>query len=102
MIKFPEDFLEERHPLAIQGDKIKDTNPKLFNLMINDWGSAKRWTYPTDRKPVISIVGGGYGLYGDGVHTFEMYDFREDSPRGYMTKEEINKHLDDNPIIPIT
>ena len=46
----------------------------------------------------ISIVGGGHGLYGDGVKTFEMYDFRESDVQGYLSVDEINMHLAKNPI----
>jgi hypothetical protein len=46
----------------------------------------------------ISIVGGGQGLYGDGVVSFEMYDFREDDVQGYLTVEEINNHLKKFPV----
>lgn len=75
--KFPQDFRERSHPVV---------------------PGATQWTYPPDKDTVISIVGGGYGLYGDGVRTFEMYDFREDGPQGYLTSEEINEHLEAHPI----
>lgn len=54
---------------------------------------ATQWTFIKPNGNNISIVGGGFGLYGDGINTFEMYDFDEDEPRGYMTKEEINDYL---------
>lgn len=41
----------------------------------------------------ISIVGGAPGLYGDGITTFEMWDFDEENPRGYLTIDEINDYL---------
>ena len=47
----------------------------------------------------FSIVGGAKGSYGDGIRTFEMWDYREEGPRGYLTTEQINKHLKDNPIL---
>lgn len=76
--KFPQDFREKSHPVV---------------------PGATQWTYaPKDQDTVISIVGGGYGLYGDGVRTFEMFDFREDGPQGYLTEEEINEHLEAHPI----
>lgn len=74
---FPKDFLCGQHPVV---------------------PGAIQWTYPTSDGTVISIVGGGMGLYGDGIKTFEMYDFRESEPRGYLTIEEINQHLTENPI----
>ena len=76
-IRFPEDFSESAHP-NVPG--------------------ATRWKYPKTGDTIISIVGGAYGLHGDGVVTFEMYDFREDDPWDYLTKEEINAHLEDHPV----
>jgi hypothetical protein len=76
-IRFPEDFSRSMHP-NIPG--------------------ATRWTYPKTGDTVISVVGGGFGLHGDGVVTFEMYDFREDGPQDYLTQEEINAHLEVYPV----
>jgi len=76
-IRFPEDFLHSSH---------------------QNVPGASRWVYPKTGDTVISIVGGGYGLYGDGVRTFEMYDFRDEEPQGYLTREEINAHLEANPV----
>jgi len=77
-MKFPQDFKQELHHLI----------PR-----------AKQWTLSNkEDKVVISIVGGGTGLYGNGVTTFEMYDFREEEPQSYLSKEDINNHLEINPI----
>lgn len=75
---FPQDFNVKAHPVV---------------------PGATHWTYPTSGDTVISVVGGGdFGLYGDGINTFEMYDFRESEPQGYLTSDEINEHLVNNPI----
>lgn len=71
-ITFPESFARRSHPV-IPG--------------------ATQWTYPKTGKTIISIVGGGMGLHGDGVVTFEMYDFREEGPLDYLNHDEINDHL---------
>lgn len=48
---------------------------------------------------MISIVGGGSGLYGDGIATFEMWDTKNmDEPEGYMTTDDINQWLNDHPV----
>ena len=70
-ITFPESFIERPHPL---------------------FKSGKQWTLKTNRRE-ISIVGGGGGLYGNGVTTFEYWDYSEDRPIGFLTKEEINEKL---------
>jgi hypothetical protein len=47
---------------------------------------------------LYSVVGGGMGLYGDGVTTFEMYDFAHgDVVLQYATAEEINEYISDPP-----
>ena len=74
---FPQDFLRKAHQVV---------------------SGATQWVYPTTGDAVISIAGGGYGLYGDGVRTFEMFDFRDDEPQGYLLEDEINEHLRNNPI----
>ena len=77
-MKIPEDFTVKNHQIV---------------------QNAKQWLLKKDNEIIISIVGGGYGLYGNGIDTFEMWDYREDQPRGYLTKDEINTHLQNNPII---
>ena len=82
-IVFPKDFKQNGHP-HIPG--------------ATQWLYEKPGRIPElDHENAISIVGGGMGLYGDGVTTFEMYDFREGEPQGYLSIEEINKHLASNP-----
>lgn len=76
-MKFPEDFTVEDHKIV---------------------KNAKQWFLKKDNQVIISIVGGGNGIYGNGIHTFEMWDYREEVPQGYLTKNEINTHLEKNPI----
>lgn len=78
MVKFPEDFKVQTHSIV---------------------PNAMMATYPKEGEVVISIVGGGTGLYGNGITTFEMWDFREEQPKGYLSVEEINLHLEQNPIV---
>lgn len=78
VLKFPEDFKAKSHQI-IPG--------------------AKQWLIETPDETFISIVGGGFGLHGDGVRTFEMWDTRNmHDPQGYMTTEEINEHLQQYPL----
>jgi len=74
MARFPEDFIQRVHP-AISG--------------------ATQWTLSdADDNMLFSVVGGGTGIYGDGVRTFEMYDSNEgDVVLQYATAEEINDYL---------
>ena len=71
-IKFPESFLKKPHSFP----------------------GATQWLLRESKGRVaISVIGGVRGLYGDGVLTFEIWDFKEDDVRGYMTKEQINDHI---------
>jgi len=75
-LKFPEDFKKKPHHV-----KPGETH--------------RTFEYPNEDE-MISIVGGGFGLHGDGVRTFEMWDTRAmHDPMGYMTKDEINHYLED-------
>lgn len=53
---------------------------------------AKQWLYKNE-SITISIVGGGKGLYGDGINTFEYWDFSQKNPIPYLTKRSINARL---------
>lgn len=41
----------------------------------------------------VSVVGGGSGLYGDGVNTFECWYSEDDEPRGWQSVFQINEEL---------
>lgn len=70
-IKFPKSFEEKPHSVFYGG---------------------KHWTFKNEDCE-ISIVGGARGLYGDGVTTFEYWDFAENGPEGWLSIEEINNRL---------
>ena len=80
VLRFPDDFKKKAHhciPGAVQ---------YLYEL-------------EDDKDNMVSIVGGGFGIHGDGVRTFEMWDTKNMyDPTGYMTSEEINQWLLDFPI----
>jgi len=75
-ITFPTSFLKREH-LVIKG--------------------AFQWVHIKADGHIISIVGGekGCGLYGNGETTFEMYDKEDEDVKGWLTIDEINKHLDE-------
>lgn len=72
-MKFPKDFKKKKHPIV----------PNATQWLLHD----------SKGNVIISIVGGGTGLYGNGTSTFEMYDFSEDGPKGWLSKIDINEHL---------
>lgn len=72
-IKFPEDFEKKAHTMG--GD---------------------HYTYYENGEILVSVVLGKL-FYSNGVDTYEMFDLREDEPKGYLTKKKINEHLQNNP-----
>jgi hypothetical protein len=60
-------------------------------------GSTEYLLRNDDGKPVISVVGGN-GAHGDGVNTFELWDFREFKPINNLTIEQVNQYVKDHPI----
>lgn len=72
-MQFPKDFKKKKHPI------VKDS----YQWLLHDANGIV----------IISIIGGGFGQYGDGKTTFEMFDFSEENPRGYMSKQDINAYL---------
>lgn len=79
IIRF-KDLKFELHPMSFRYDKQKAI--RSHGLIKNKW---------------YSIVGGGKGLYGDGVTTFEVWTEKMESeglnPFGYSTPEEVEKIL---------
>ena len=74
-IKFPEDFTKISHSVI----------PGAYQYL---------YKYNDDCNNVVSIVGGGLGLRGDGVNTFEMWDTKHMyDPAGYMSIDDINEWL---------
>ncbi len=41
----------------------------------------------------ISIVGGGSGLYGDGVTTFEVWTSEIEDPIGYVSSKDVTQEI---------
>jgi hypothetical protein len=41
----------------------------------------------------MSVVGGGIGVYGDGVTTFEIWRSCDDNVKGYLTAEEVTEEM---------
>lgn len=79
-VHFPEDFEEEtNHPL--------DKDSKCW--YIRDYG--------TD-DPLIGIFGGGLCIKGDGVETYELYDYRTDESFEYVTQDDIDLYLIRKPV----
>ena len=50
-----------------------------------------------DNGEWISVVGGGVGLYGNGVTSFEIMSSSTEKTKrgvkGYLSKEQVNRHI---------
>lgn len=87
---FPDDFEKKAHSVSPGATQWLLKTPEDYK--------GEAITNIAAGQTIISVVGGAMGLYGDGVNTFEMWDFREDEPQAYLSKEDINAHLLANPI----
>jgi hypothetical protein len=69
--------------------KFKDLE---FKPHPNGFG-GKQAVMEFDNGHRISVVGGGIGLYGDGVKTFEIWRSCDDDVKGHLTPEEIDQEM---------
>lgn len=72
------------------------TFPDDFNCSVHqNVIGATHWTlHDSDGNMLYSVVGGGVGLYGDGVTTFEMYDSQiGEVVLQFADIEEINNYI---------
>ena len=80
-------------------DWIEDVNPIIHfeNLVFKSHPNGMGGVQATGNFPIngkwYSVVGGGIGLYGDGVTTFEVWGDDMDDPIGYLTKDEVEEWL---------
>jgi len=80
-------------------DWIEDVNPIIHfeNLVFKSHPNGMGGVQATGNFPIngkwYSVVGGGVGLYGDGVNTFEVWGDDMDDPIGYLTKDEVEEWL---------
>jgi len=82
-------------------DWMRDITPTILfdNLVFkphpNGWGGVQATgNFPVNGK-WYSVVGGGIGLYGDGITTFEVWGDGMDDVIGWLTKEEVESWLVD-------
>lgn len=80
---FPDDFQKKPHPIS----------PALGR-------AAWQWAlYDQAGEMKVSVVGGCEPiLHGNGIDTFEMWDFADPEPLNWLSAEEINKHLQERNI----
>jgi len=89
-MKFPDDFEVSPHSII--------PGAKQWSLKVPDDSPIIETSDFIAGQTIISVVGGGMGLYGNGVTTFEMWDYREDDIHGHLSAEDINTHLEKNPL----
>jgi hypothetical protein len=78
------DFLE-KHKVKTFDDLVFKSHPNSFNV------GAVQAVMEFENGHSVSVVGGGNGLYGNGVSTFEIWASWQDDVQGWLTKEEITE-----------
>ena len=80
-------------------DWIDDVNPIIYfdNLEFKPHRLGRGAVQATGHFPIngklYSVVGGGIGLYGDGITTFEVWGDNMDDPMGWLTIDEVEDWL---------
>lgn len=80
-------------------DWIENVEPIIHfeNLEFNPHPLGNGGVQATGHFPIngkwYSVVGGAFGLYGDGVETFEVWGDDMDDVIGWLTKDEVEEWL---------
>lgn len=82
------DWIEEVKPI------IYFENLEFKRHPVVEGGVQATGNFPINGK-WYSVVGGGHGLYGDGVETFEIWGDGMDDVIGWLSKSEVNDWLID-------
>lgn len=73
-------------------NKVKTFDDLVFKPHGNHWNvGAVQAVMEFPNGHCISVVGGGQGLYGDGVNTFEVWASWQEDVQGYLTKDEVTE-----------
>lgn len=76
----------------LQKNKVKTFDDLVFKPHGNPYNvGAVQSVMEFENGQSISVVGGGVGLYGDGVTSFEAWASWQDDVQGWLTKEEITE-----------
>ena len=83
-------FIKELYP-----NDLKTFSDLKFGKHGNEWMvGAVQSVLTFDNKHYVSVIGGGQGLYGDGVKTFEVgFPLSDDSieVEGWLSPEEVTR-----------
>lgn len=83
--KWIKDFSPKHHLTAFSFDDLDFKPHPLISGALQATGNINGKWY--------SVVGGGFGLYGDGLTTWEYWDDNLDDPVGYITSELVSEYL---------
>ena len=81
------------HQERINMEKKKITFEDLEFKPHGNIGGATHAKMTFENGHKISVVGGGMGLYGDGVNTFEIWRSCDEDIKGHLTKEEVTEQM---------
>lgn len=83
----------KKHNLTNPGEKHYVFEDLKFYPHRNGIYGAIQAIMEFDNGHRISVVGGGFGLYGDGFNTFEIWRSCDSDVKAYLTKEEISQEM---------
>lgn len=72
--------------------KVKTFEDLVFKAHPNNRGGVQAtMDFPNGHS--ISVVGGSQGLYGDGVKTFEIWTSDNNDVVGWLSPDDVTKHM---------
>ena len=76
----------------LQKNKVKTFDDLVFKPHGNPYTvGAVQAVMEFENGHSISVVGGGTGLYGNGVSTFEAWASWQDDVQGWLSKDEVTE-----------
>jgi|ETNvirenome_6_85_1030632.scaffolds.fasta_scaffold06547_3 hypothetical protein len=87
-------FTEDEASNILGVKTFKDLKFKPHNVVPNAFAAVVYFPLEDNGEGGwFSVVGGGSGLYGDGVSSFEVFAEGMDDPLTYLSKEQVTKSM---------
>lgn len=87
-------FTEEEASDILGVKTFKDLNFEAHHVVPNGVAAVEYFPLEDNGEDGwFSVVGGGTGLYGDGISTFEVFAEGIDNPFTYLSKDQVTKEM---------
>jgi len=87
-------FTEEEASNILEVKTFKDLNFESHHVVPNGVAAVEYFPLEDNGEAGwFSVVGGGTGLYGDGISTFEVFAEGMDNPFTYLSKDQVTNEM---------